>query len=231
MPRKATLTPDLRAKWVVQLIRDRIELYGHSPRIAEITAEHFKCHIHTAEAAVKRAYEMIKAELSEFKPNISEFLIEVHLKTIAKGFREDGRLVTPAATALAKLVGADAADKVHVTGDQSHSITIDERNLVKALKLTNAQRLAEIDKLRGELGVPGSGPVQTVGGGQNVATAQTGPVFNPSSPEQPEPEEFAPYPASPTAEEIPEPEPDPQDDELTFSPLPDDEEDDDDDED
>lgn len=201
---------ELRAMWLVQLIQDRIWLYGKYSQLQSMTMEKYRISETTAAKAIARAYDIFREGIKKWTPDIGPWLTEVHRQTIQLGFeQEDPRAVTGAAVALAKLSGAEAADKVHVTGESNTTITVDERNLVKALRLTNAQRLAEIDKLSEELGLP------TVSSGKGIPNFKAAP-------------EFVSQPPSPTEEDLPEQAPDPHDEDLAYVPPVTDEDDEDD---
>lgn len=148
-PRKV----ELRAQFVVMVVETEPWMYGSYSKLSKRVQQQFGVSKNTADAAVTRAYEILDAGLAKFKENVGSYLMHVHKKTIEKGFREDGRLITPASKALAQLVGAEAPQGVHVSGGTTSTMVMsaDDRVLLESLKLTNAQRLAEIDRIDKEL--------------------------------------------------------------------------------
>lgn len=171
---------DHRAAYVLQLIEDEPWRDGRYGWLAEKVRERFRISRNPSEKAVTRAYELMSLELEKRVPRLVTYLDNVHRATIAMGFKEDGRLITSAAAELRKLHAIGEPDRINVTGHTTSSLTIDDVNLLAALKYTNAQRQAEIDKLRSEL-----------------TESDNKPAPAPTPPTEIEPEEFSPEAAIP----------------------------------
>lgn len=150
---------DHRAAYVLSLIEAEPWRDGQYGWLASKVRERFNVSRNPSEKAVTRAYELMQQQLEVMLPRLVGHLTRVHLKTIEKGFKDDGRLITSAATELRKLHGIGEPDRINVTGGTTNHITLEDAELLKALKLTNARRQARIDQLKAELGMTPSAAV------------------------------------------------------------------------
>lgn len=141
-----------RAEYVIQCIRDQPWLDGKRTRLIRLLIDRFGGGERTARAAVLLAEQWLDEEREQNIPKLVGFLDRVHRHTIEMGQRTgDGRIITPAAAELRKLHGIGEPDRVQLSGAVQSGLSADAAALLGALKLTNAQRLAEIDKLEAEI--------------------------------------------------------------------------------
>ncbi len=153
---------EARANYVMMLLRDAPWLDGKFGALTKRVQNRYRVSKKPAAAAVTRAYELLSIEYERQVPEIAKYLHRVLTHTIDKGLKEDLRVVSGAAAELRKLHGAGEPDRLRVDGNVTNTISAEDRELLNALKFTNAQRLAEIDKLERETsGVQSQQPVPT----------------------------------------------------------------------
>lgn len=141
-----------RGEYVCACIKDQPWLDGKWSRLVKLVQERYPCSAQTAGKAVALAYQWLEEERQKNMPHTVGYLDRVHRYTIELGQRtQDGRIITPAAAELRKLHGIGEPDRVAVSGSINGGMSADAQALLGALKLTNAQRLAEIDKLEAEI--------------------------------------------------------------------------------
>lgn len=141
-----------RGEYVLICIRDQPWLDGKWSRLIKLVQERYPCSPQTAGKAVSLAYQWLEEERAKNMPHTVGYLDRVHRYTIELGQRmQDGRIITPAAAELRKLHGIGEPDRVQLSGAVNGGMSADAQALLGALRLTNAQRLAEIDKLEAEI--------------------------------------------------------------------------------
>lgn len=141
-----------RAEYVLQCIRDQPWLDGKNSRLVKLLRDKYGGGESAARHAVDVAYQWLDEEREKNATRLVGYLDRVHRRTIEMGQRVgDGRVITPAAAELRKLHGVGEPDQVKLSGAVG-GVSADAAALLGALKLTNAQRLAEIDKLEAEIG-------------------------------------------------------------------------------
>jgi hypothetical protein len=151
-----------RAEYVIQCIRDQPWLDGQYTKLGKLVSERYDVSHNPAEEAVTMAYEWMDKERERNVKNLVGYLDRTHRATIELGHRTaDGRIITPAAAELRKLHGVGEGERIQLSGTVGNHITTDDAALLGALKLTNAQRQAEIDKLAAELEGAPRAPVTT----------------------------------------------------------------------
>lgn len=144
---------EIRADYVIQVIRDQPWLDGRYLKLAAVVRDRFKVGRNASERVVTRAYELLAEERKKRMPGMVDYLDRVHHKTIEIGLKtQDGRVITPAAAELRKLHGIGEPDQIKLSGEVGGGVSLDDVAMLAALKLTNAQRQAEIDALSAELG-------------------------------------------------------------------------------
>lgn len=137
---------------MLEVMQDQPWLDGKYRQLAKMVGDHFGVKgRNSCEAAVTRAYEMLAAEHAKARPGMADRLIRIHLNTIERGQKSDLRVITGAAAELRKLLGIGepepgAGGVGGVTG-----VSVEEVALLAAMRLTNAQRMAESDRLEQEI--------------------------------------------------------------------------------
>lgn len=158
-----------KADYVIQCIRDQPWLDGRWTRLVTLVCDRFACCTSTAGNAVSLAYELLEQERQKNIPQAAGYVDRMIRRVIEGAMRdEDWRAATPAIAEFRKIYGVGEAEKVSVSGSVTHEISQDDKLLLEALRLTNAQRLAEIEKLEKELGVPHWDPTQKTPQSQTV---------------------------------------------------------------
>ena len=152
---QSTRVVSARVDYVLSCIRDQPWLDGDRRTLQRHVMERFNVRLTQAKEAVTLAYGELDAARAENVNDLVGFLDRVHRETIKLGQKsKDGRVITPAAAVLRKLHGVGEPDRVQHSGKiegGNGGVSVGDRLMLDALKLTNAQRLAEIDALRDKL--------------------------------------------------------------------------------
>lgn len=163
-----------RAEYVRQCIRDQPWLDGNTRTLIRLQIERYGGGESAARSAIKLCYDWLDEEREKNVTRLVGFLDRTHRYTIEMGQRQqDGRVITPAAAELRKLHGIGEPDRVNVSGGLQTGLSADAAELLGALRLTNAQRLAEIDKLEAEVAAEEAALAQTGSDAAMVAVINT----------------------------------------------------------
>ncbi len=142
---------EVRAAYVIDVIRDEPWLDGRYLKLAAMVRERFRISRNPSEKAVTRAYDRLEEEAKARRPKIYDYLCRKYERAIEMAERDrDSRALLMATMAYQKMLGF--SDGERPTGEGAASFTQDDAAMIDALRLTNAQRQAEILALEGELG-------------------------------------------------------------------------------